>query len=177
MLLRFAFLKIFFSLTRMVDQVPINSPYETFSAVAKELFCDGIYNWGRIVILFYFTYKLILKVCRKQSWFSHESVCYCSSHFKINPHQFCMFLSNGRCVLSEKLWHHGSFEKVVGFVFPPFLFYSLILSLIIVGHLTRCSSSITSDHCWCFLKWHGSYLHGSLSSSTNLISYIDRVKK
>lgn len=48
--------------SRMVDQVPINSPYETFSAVAKELFCDGIYNWGRIVILFYFTYKLILKV-------------------------------------------------------------------------------------------------------------------
>jgi apoptosis regulator BAX len=47
----------------MVDQVPINSPYETFSDVAKELFCDGIYNWGRIVTLFYFTYKLILKVC------------------------------------------------------------------------------------------------------------------
>ncbi len=50
----------------MVDQVPINSPYETFSAVAKELFCDGIYNWGRIVILFYFTYKLILKVRMKE---------------------------------------------------------------------------------------------------------------
>lgn len=46
----------------MVDQVPVNSPYETFSDVAKELFCDGIYNWGRIVTLFYFTYKLILKV-------------------------------------------------------------------------------------------------------------------
>jgi len=50
----------------MVDQVPINSPYETFSAVAKELFCDGIYNWGRIVILFYFTYKLILKALQDQ---------------------------------------------------------------------------------------------------------------
>ena len=46
----------------MVNQVSINSPYETFSDVAKELFCDGIYNWGRIVTLFYFTYKLILKV-------------------------------------------------------------------------------------------------------------------
>ncbi|CAF0827138.1 unnamed protein product [Rotaria sp. Silwood1] len=50
----------------MVDQVPINSPYETFSDVAKELFCDGIYNWGRIVTLFYFTYKLILKSLRDQ---------------------------------------------------------------------------------------------------------------
>ncbi len=46
----------------MVAQVPIDSPYETFSDVAKELFCDGIYNWGRIVTLFYFTYKLIMKV-------------------------------------------------------------------------------------------------------------------
>lgn len=45
----------------MADQVATNSPYETFSDVAKELFADGIYNWGRIVTLFYFTYKLILK--------------------------------------------------------------------------------------------------------------------
>jgi len=50
----------------MVDQVPVNSPYETFSDVAKELFCDGIYNWGRIVTLFYFTYKLILKSLKDQ---------------------------------------------------------------------------------------------------------------
>lgn len=48
----------------MVNQVPINSPYETFSSVAKELFADGIYNWGRIVTLFYFTYKLVLKVTK-----------------------------------------------------------------------------------------------------------------
>ncbi|CAF3290344.1 unnamed protein product [Rotaria socialis] len=50
----------------MVDQVPVNSPYETFSDVAKELFCDGIYNWGRIVTLFFFTYKLIIKSLRDQ---------------------------------------------------------------------------------------------------------------
>ncbi len=49
----------------MVAQVPVDSPYETFSDVAKELFCDGIYNWGRIVTLFYFTYKLIMKVSSK----------------------------------------------------------------------------------------------------------------
>ncbi len=54
----------------MVDQVPIDSPYETFSDVAKELFCDGIYNWGRIVTLFYFTYKLLMKVGgEKQGFF------------------------------------------------------------------------------------------------------------
>jgi hypothetical protein len=51
-----------FSSISMADQVATNSPYETFSDVAKELFADGIYNWGRIVTLFYFTYKLILKV-------------------------------------------------------------------------------------------------------------------
>lgn len=50
----------------MVNQVPANSPYETFSDVAKELFSDGIYNWGRIVTLFYFTYKLILKSLKDQ---------------------------------------------------------------------------------------------------------------
>ena len=50
----------------MVAQVPVDSPYETFSDVAKELFCDGIYNWGRIVTLFYFTYKLIMKVSSKR---------------------------------------------------------------------------------------------------------------
>lgn len=50
----------------MVNQVPVNSPYETFSDVAKELFSDGIYNWGRIVTLFYFTYKLILKSLRDE---------------------------------------------------------------------------------------------------------------
>lgn len=53
-------------LISMVDQVPVDSPYETFSDVAKELFCDGIYNWGRIVTLFYFTYKLIMKVCTRE---------------------------------------------------------------------------------------------------------------
>ncbi|CAF1094353.1 unnamed protein product [Adineta steineri] len=51
----------------MVDQVPDDSPYETFSNVAKELFCDGIYNWGRIVTLFYFTYKLIMKSVKDQT--------------------------------------------------------------------------------------------------------------
>lgn len=50
----------------MVNQVAVDSPYETFSSVAKELFSDGIYNWGRIVTLFYFTYKLILKSLRDE---------------------------------------------------------------------------------------------------------------
>ncbi|CAF1013133.1 unnamed protein product [Adineta ricciae] len=53
-------------ITSMVNQVSINSPYETFSDVANELFCDGIYNWGRIVTLFYFTYKLILKSLKNE---------------------------------------------------------------------------------------------------------------
>ncbi|CAF1337703.1 unnamed protein product, partial [Rotaria magnacalcarata] len=30
------------------------------------LFRDGIYNWGRIVTLFFFTYKLIIKSLRDQ---------------------------------------------------------------------------------------------------------------
>ncbi|CAF1147416.1 unnamed protein product [Rotaria sp. Silwood1] len=49
----------------MVDQVSINNPYETFVDVAKERFCNDIYNCGRIVAL-YFTYKLISKLLKDE---------------------------------------------------------------------------------------------------------------
>jgi len=97
----------------MVDQVSINSPYEAFSDVAKELFCDGIYNWGRIVTLFYFTYKLILKV---RIYNTKTMICMFrnSSHSKTNHHQFYMFLLNGLYVLLKKLLLHGLYVKAVG---------------------------------------------------------------
>lgn len=117
----------------MVDQVPINSPYETFSDVAKELFSDGIYNWGRIVILFYFTYKLILKV-RERSFFFILCSCFYSiiSHYKINHHQFYMYLLNGLYDLLKKLLLHGLYKKVDGYVFNVFiLFIVFFLSLYI----------------------------------------------
>ncbi|KAI0983844.1 hypothetical protein GJ496_006739 [Pomphorhynchus laevis] len=51
----------------LITRVPINSPYDTFKAVAAEIFADGTFNWGRIVTLFYFAYKLLLQALSKVS--------------------------------------------------------------------------------------------------------------
>lgn len=48
-------------LQRMIDQVPTSSPKEVFFQVACQMFADGAFNWGRVVALFYFACKLVLK--------------------------------------------------------------------------------------------------------------------
>ncbi|CAH2318894.1 apoptosis regulator BAX [Pelobates cultripes] len=48
-------------LQRMIEQVQSNSPKEVFFKVAMEMFADGNFNWGRVVALFYFASKLVLK--------------------------------------------------------------------------------------------------------------------
>jgi len=35
---------------------------DTFLNVAKSFFSDGVYNWGRVGSLFYFAYKMVVKV-------------------------------------------------------------------------------------------------------------------
>lgn len=53
----------------MIAAVDTNSPREVFFRVASEMFSDGNFNWGRVVALFYFASKLVLKVggCRAVS--------------------------------------------------------------------------------------------------------------
>ncbi|XP_075696302.1 apoptosis regulator BAX [Rhinoderma darwinii] len=48
-------------LQRMIEQVQGNPPKEVFFHVATEMFADGNFNWGRVVALFYFACKLVLK--------------------------------------------------------------------------------------------------------------------
>ncbi|KAM4016535.1 apoptosis regulator BAX [Anomaloglossus baeobatrachus] len=48
-------------LQRMIEQVQGNPPKEVFFKVATEMFADGNFNWGRVVALFYFACKLVLK--------------------------------------------------------------------------------------------------------------------
>ena len=43
-------------------QVTPNTAYKTFASVACQIFTDGNINWGRVVMLFYFAYKLALQV-------------------------------------------------------------------------------------------------------------------
>lgn len=46
----------------MIDGVSVDSSQATFIDVAREIFNDGQFNWGRIVMLFYFAYKMAKKV-------------------------------------------------------------------------------------------------------------------
>ncbi|ELK25503.1 Apoptosis regulator BAX [Myotis davidii] len=48
-------------LQRMIAAVDTDSPREVFFRVASEMFSDGNFNWGRVVALFYFASKLVLK--------------------------------------------------------------------------------------------------------------------
>ncbi|KAM9225870.1 apoptosis regulator BAX isoform 1-T1 [Dugong dugon] len=53
-------------LQRMISAVDTHSPREVFFRVAAEMFSDGNFNWGRVVALFYFASKLVLKaLCTK----------------------------------------------------------------------------------------------------------------
>ncbi|XP_028648438.1 apoptosis regulator BAX [Erpetoichthys calabaricus] len=44
----------------LIDHIEFSSAQEVFNIVAKRIFEDGI-NWGRVVALFHFAYKLICK--------------------------------------------------------------------------------------------------------------------
>nr|8G1T_A Chain A, Apoptosis regulator BAX [Homo sapiens]8G1T_B Chain B, Apoptosis regulator BAX [Homo sapiens]8G1T_C Chain C, Apoptosis regulator BAX [Homo sapiens]8G1T_D Chain D, Apoptosis regulator BAX [Homo sapiens]8G1T_E Chain E, Apoptosis regulator BAX [Homo sapiens]8G1T_F Chain F, Apoptosis regulator BAX [Homo sapiens]8G1T_G Chain G, Apoptosis regulator BAX [Homo sapiens]8G1T_H Chain H, Apoptosis regulator BAX [Homo sapiens]8SPE_A Chain A, Apoptosis regulator BAX [Homo sapiens]8SPE_B Chain len=48
-------------LQRMIAAVDTDSPREVFFRVAADMFSDGNFNWGRVVALFYFASKLVLK--------------------------------------------------------------------------------------------------------------------
>ncbi|XP_066483567.1 apoptosis regulator BAX-like isoform X1 [Tiliqua scincoides] len=53
-------------LQNMIDQVQAYPPKEVFFRVATEMFADGTFNWGRVVALFYFACRLVLKaICAK----------------------------------------------------------------------------------------------------------------
>ncbi|XP_069919203.1 apoptosis regulator BAX isoform X3 [Oryctolagus cuniculus] len=53
-------------LQRMIAAVDTDSPREVFFRVAADMFADGNFNWGRVVALFYFATKLVLKaLCTK----------------------------------------------------------------------------------------------------------------
>ncbi|KAK2186306.1 hypothetical protein NP493_206g01001 [Ridgeia piscesae] len=54
------------SLQHLIRQIPPDAPSQTFAMVAKEIFADGNFNWGRVVALFYFAYKMIAKAIQSK---------------------------------------------------------------------------------------------------------------
>ncbi|XP_046356744.1 apoptosis regulator BAX-like [Haliotis cracherodii] len=52
-------------LQNLISQVPPDAQRSTFLNVAQSIFSDGVFNWGRVVALFYFAYKMALKALDK----------------------------------------------------------------------------------------------------------------
>ncbi|XP_004071362.1 apoptosis regulator BAX isoform X2 [Oryzias latipes] len=48
-------------LKRLIDDSSLSPSKEVFLKVALEIFSDGVYNWGRVVTLFYFACRLVIK--------------------------------------------------------------------------------------------------------------------
>ncbi|KAM6905435.1 apoptosis regulator BAX-like [Xenentodon cancila] len=48
-------------LQSMINDPMLNPSRETFLKVAREIFSDGKFNWGRVVTLFYFACRLVIK--------------------------------------------------------------------------------------------------------------------
>ena len=52
------------TLNTMINEIHVtkDTAFETFLSVAMQIFQDGKVNWGRVVTLFYFGYKLAIQV-------------------------------------------------------------------------------------------------------------------
>ena len=46
----------------MIDDSSLIPTKDVFMRVAVEIFSDGKFNWGRVVALFYFACRLVIKV-------------------------------------------------------------------------------------------------------------------
>ena len=46
----------------LIKKVPPEAERKVFYNVASQIFSDGVFNWGRVVALFYFAYKVCVKV-------------------------------------------------------------------------------------------------------------------
>ena len=53
-----------YSLNNLISQIKVTpqTAFDTFAEVATQIFSDGVYNWGRIVTLLYFGFKLASSV-------------------------------------------------------------------------------------------------------------------
>lgn len=62
----FSYFYFYFS---MINDPMLCPTKETFMKVALEIFSDGRFNWGRVVALFYFACRLVIKVSEPAFFF------------------------------------------------------------------------------------------------------------
>lgn len=55
----------------MINDSALQPTKEVFVKVAYEIFSDGKFNWGRVVALFYFACRLVIKVTTR-AFVSHN---------------------------------------------------------------------------------------------------------
>lgn len=53
----------YFFPARMINNSGLSPTQDVFMKVAIEIFSDGKFSWGRVVALFYFACRLVIKVC------------------------------------------------------------------------------------------------------------------
>ncbi|XP_039724453.1 apoptosis regulator BAX isoform X3 [Pteropus medius] len=91
-------------LQRMIAAVDTDSPREVFFRVASEMFSDGNFNWGRVVALFYFASKLVLKG-------TGEPWKVCEQGKFVNKIQFTVYEAHSDCPVHQSAPadknHHG----------------------------------------------------------------------
>lgn len=76
----------------LCDQVNPSANHETFFNVANSFFADGVYNWGRVGCLFYFAYKMAVKVLRCLSRIHLFNISICWEFFYNFLRKKCNYL-------------------------------------------------------------------------------------
>jgi hypothetical protein len=81
----------------LIKKVPPDAERKTFMSIAQQIFDDGVFNWGRVVALFYFAYKVCIKVLLLASFFSYTVTCrgwVGTGYIVINVVIFCNYSSH-----------------------------------------------------------------------------------
>ncbi|XP_055519153.1 apoptosis regulator BAX-like isoform X1 [Leucoraja erinacea] len=92
-------------LQRMIDSISSQCPKETFIKVAKEQFADGVINWGRVVTLFYFACRLVVKaLCQKIPEMIQTIISWTMEYIQENILRWIRDLGGWEALLGTPTW-------------------------------------------------------------------------
>ncbi|BFZ16274.1 hypothetical protein BsWGS_19313 [Bradybaena similaris] len=113
----------------LVSRVPADAEQQTLMNVAGSIFQDGVFNWGRVVALFYFAYKICLRA--------------------VNRIELIRNIINSIVVFMNRyvvqwILDHGGWEAIV----EHWNSSKKKLGLFIVGGLTVCAGAFLYNRFW-----------------------------